>query len=121
MPASTPRPHVMALLFDSDFNRPSGTCTFRHLDGRPFTDEEQALADDATLEEFQAAGIHVHNPEAGAEAQVAAYQMAELLFKYAVPHREALIPFMTHEDMLEYGRLETLITEGAHLLGPHKD
>ncbi|MFG3077738.1 hypothetical protein [Streptomyces sp. NPDC048225] len=47
--------------------------------------------------------------------------MAELLFKYAVPHREALIPFMTHEDMLEYGRLETLITEGAHLLGPHKD
>ncbi|MFD5049361.1 MULTISPECIES: hypothetical protein [Streptomyces] len=121
MPTSTPRPHVMALLFDTDFNRPSGTRTFRHLDGRPFTDEEQALADDATLEELQAAGVHVHNPEAGAEAQAAIYQMAELLFKYVLPHREALIPFMTHEDMLEYGRLETVIAAGAHLLGPQED
>ncbi|MBQ1098591.1 hypothetical protein KBY55_21555 [Streptomyces sp. b94] len=121
MPASTPRPHIMALLFDTDFNRPSGTRTFRHLDGRPFTDEEQALADDATLEELQAAGVHVHNPEAGVEAQAATYQMADLLFKYVLPHREALIPFMTHEDMLEYGRLETVIAAGAHLLGPHED
>ncbi|MEV4430083.1 hypothetical protein ACIGN6_10425 [Streptomyces sp. NPDC053792] len=47
--------------------------------------------------------------------------MAELLFKYVLPHREALIPFMTHEDMLEYGRLETVIAEGAHLLRPRKD
>ncbi|WP_327375064.1 hypothetical protein OG393_14490 [Streptomyces sp. NBC_01216] len=119
MPASTPRPHVMALLFDTDFNRPWGARTFRHLDGRPFTDEEQGLADDATLEELQAAGVH--DPEAGAEAKAAAHQMAELLFKYVLPHREALIPFMTHEDMLEYGRLETIVAAGAHRLRPHKD
>ncbi|WP_380791273.1 hypothetical protein ACFE3N_15425 [Streptomyces albidoflavus] len=121
MPAPTPRPHVMALLFDTNFNRPSGTRTFRHLDGRPFTDEEQALADDATLEELQAAGVHVHNPEAGAEAKAAAHEMAELLFKYVIPHREALIPFMTHEDVLEYGRLEAIVAAGAHRLRPRKD
>ncbi|WP_411070688.1 hypothetical protein [Streptomyces sp. cmx-4-25] len=121
MPQPEIRPHVMALLFDTNFNRPPGTRTFRHLDGRPFTDEEQALADDATLEEFQAAGVHVHNPEAGAEAQATAHEMAELLFKYVIPHREALIPFMTHEDMLEYGRLETVIAAGASSLRPHQD
>ncbi|WP_433400899.1 hypothetical protein [Streptomyces sp. CA-146814] len=121
MSASAPRPHVMALLFDTDFNRPSGTRAFRHLDGRPFTEEEQALADDATLEELQAAGVHVHNSEAGAKAKAAAHHMAELLFKYVLPHGEALIPFMTHEDMLEYGRLDSIIAAGAGPLRPHKD
>nr|WP_251066491.1 hypothetical protein [Streptomyces sp. ISL-36] len=111
----------MALLFDTNFNRRPGTRTFRHLDGRLFTDEEQALADDATLEELQAAGVHVHNPEAGAEAEAAAHEMAELLFKYVIPHREALIPFMTHEDMLKYGRLETIVAAGAHRLRSNKD
>ncbi|WP_439943449.1 hypothetical protein [Streptomyces sp. BBFR115] len=119
MPQPEIRPHVMALLFDTNFNRPPGTRIFRHLDGRPFTDEEQALADDATLEELQAAGVHVHDPEA--EVEAAAHQLAELLFKYVLPHRTALIPFMTHEDMLEYGRLETVIAAGAHSLRPHKD
>lgn len=121
MPAPMPRPHVMALLFDTNFNRPPGTRTFRHLDGRPFTDEEQALADDATLEELQAAGVHVIDPEAEAKAQEAAHEMAELLFKYVIPHREVLIPFMTHEDVLTYGRLETIAAAGAHHPRSHKD
>ncbi|MFE8912985.1 hypothetical protein [Streptomyces globisporus] len=66
----------------------------------------------------------MHDPEAEAEAQAAAHQLAELLFNYVLyvlPHRTALIPFMTHEDMLEYGRLDTVIAAGADSLRPHKD
>ncbi|MFE1378331.1 hypothetical protein ACFW6S_05195 [Streptomyces sp. NPDC058740] len=47
--------------------------------------------------------------------------MAELLFKYVIPHREVLIPFMTHEDMLEYGRLKTVVAAGASSLRRHQD
>ncbi|MFJ1694421.1 hypothetical protein ACIO6T_21330 [Streptomyces sp. NPDC087532] len=110
----------MALLFDTGFNRPSGTRTFRHLDGRPVTEEEQALADDANLEEFQAAGAHVHNPEAGAEAAAASRLLAELLFKYVVQHHEALVPFMTDEDLIEYDRLATIIAADADGFLPHE-
>ncbi|MGW3493408.1 hypothetical protein [Streptomyces sp. NPDC001020] len=121
MPASAPRPHVMALLFDTDFNRPSGTRTFRHLDGRPFTEEEQALAGDATIEELQAAGVYAHNSEAGAEAAAAAHELAELLHKYAVRHHEALVAFMSHEDLLEYDRLCGIVAAGADRFRPHED
>ncbi|MFD8009907.1 MULTISPECIES: hypothetical protein [Streptomyces] len=117
MPNSTPRPHVMALLFDMDFKGPADSLVFRRLDGRLFTEEEQAIIRGATAEELQAAGAHVHNPEAGAEAEAAVLKLAELLFKYVIPHRKVLIPFMTHEDMLEYGRLETIVTAGADTEG----
>lgn len=72
MPAATPRPHVMALLFDTNFKRPTDSLVFRHLDGRPFTKEEQAVIRNATIEELQAAGVHVYNPTAGAEAEPSA-------------------------------------------------
>ncbi|MFB8078581.1 hypothetical protein [Streptomyces sp. NPDC056013] len=104
----------MALLFDADFNRPSVSRTFHHLDGRPFTDEEQALADAATIEEFQAAGVRVYDPEAGAEAEAAATELARLVYSYALRNHQALVQFMTHEDMLEYDRLCGIIAAGAH-------
>ncbi|MEV7710398.1 hypothetical protein [Streptomyces sp. NPDC088270] len=103
----------MALLFDMNFKGPTDSMVFRHLNGQPFTEEEQAIARGATIEEHQAAGAHVHNPEVEAEADAAALKLAELLFKYVIPHRKVLVPFMTHEDMLEYGRLETIVIVGA--------
>ncbi|WP_327415287.1 hypothetical protein [Streptomyces sp. NBC_01233] len=113
MPDSTPRPHVMALLFDMDFKGPKDSLVFRHLDGRLFTKEEQAIARGATIEELQAAGAHVDNPDTEAEADEAIVKLAELLFKYVIPNRKVLIPFMTHEDMLEYGRLESIAVAGV--------
>ncbi|MDJ0385835.1 hypothetical protein [Streptomyces sp. G-G2] len=121
MPAATPRPHVMALLFDTNFKTPSGSLVYRHLDGRLFTEEEQAIVRNATIEELQAAGVHVHDPEAGADAKAASYAMADLLLKYVRKHHEVLIPFMTHEDVLEYGRLATTIARGADRLLPYQD
>ncbi|MFI9580420.1 hypothetical protein ACIHCQ_00875 [Streptomyces sp. NPDC052236] len=46
-------PYVFALLYDSDFKRRDDTGTWSHLDGRPFSKEEQALAFRATLAEFE--------------------------------------------------------------------
>ncbi|MFJ6015382.1 hypothetical protein [Streptomyces sp. NPDC092952] len=103
----------MALLFDTDFNRFWGSRRFRHLNGHPFTDEEQALADDATLEEFQAAGVRVHNPEAVAEAEAAATELVKLVHSYALRNHRSLVQFMTHEDMLEYDRLCGIIVAGT--------
>ncbi|MEU7581976.1 hypothetical protein AB0B50_30810 [Streptomyces sp. NPDC041068] len=110
----------MALLFDTDFNRPEDSLVYRHLDGRLFTEEEQAIIRDATIEELQAAGVYVHNPEAGTEAAAAARKLVELLLRYVVSHSEVLIPFMTHEDMLEYDRLANIVAAGADRL-PHGD
>ncbi|MFC7308436.1 hypothetical protein ACFQVC_29980 [Streptomyces monticola] len=111
----------MALLFDTDLNRPADSLVFRHLDGRLFTEEEQAVVRNATIEELQAAGVYVHNPAAEAEAAAAAQELAELLFKYVIPHHEVLIPFMTDEDVLEYDRLATIVVAGADSNLPHED
>ncbi|MER6249986.1 hypothetical protein ABT224_01115 [Streptomyces sp. NPDC001584] len=119
MPAVTPRPHVMALLFDTDFKRPADSLVFRHLDGRLFTEEEQAIVRNATIEELQAAGVHVHNPEAEAEAAAAATTLAELLLKYAVKHHGTLAALMTDEDLIEYDRLGVIVAAGADRFLPH--
>ncbi|MEW2095108.1 hypothetical protein ACIG8K_18155 [Streptomyces halstedii] len=110
------RPDVMVLLFDTNFDRPSDSHVFRRLDGRLFTEEEQAMLRDATAEEFQAAGVHVHNPE----ADEATRGMMELLLKYALSHFEALVPFLTDEDLLEYDRLVGIIAAGADQYGPRE-
>ncbi|MGV9881704.1 hypothetical protein [Streptomyces sp. NPDC003006] len=119
MPTPSPRPHVMALLFDTDFNRPADSLVYRHLDGRLFTEEEHALLRDATTEGFQAAGIHVHDPEVNVEAAVR--EMLELLMKYAASHHEALVPFMTHEDLMEYDRLGFTIGANSDKYAPRED
>lgn len=113
MPAVTPRPQVMALLFDTDFKRPEDSLVFRHRDGRLFTEEEQAMLYAATVEELQAAGVHVHNPEAEAEAEAAATTLAELLLKYAIKHHGTLAALMTDEDLVEYDRLGVIVAAGA--------
>lgn len=121
MPAASPRLHVMALLFDTDFNRPSDSLVYRHLDGRLFTEEEQAMLRDATDVELQAVGLHVDNPDAEFDAEAAAREMIELLLKYAVPHHEALVPFMTHEDLMEYNRLAVAIATDADRYTPREE
>lgn len=109
----------MALLFDTDFNRPADSLVYRHLDGRLFTDEEHALLRDATTEEFQAVGIHVDDPEVDVETAVR--EMVDLLMKYAVDHHEALVPCMTHEDLMKYDRLSFTIGVNSGRYAPRED
>lgn len=111
----------MALLFDTDFRRPADSLVLRRLDGRLFTEEEQAVLRDATVEELQAASVFVHNPDARAEARAAARELAELLHGYVVQNHEVLVPYMTHEDLLTYNRLCRTIAADADRHRPHKD
>ncbi|WP_405544280.1 hypothetical protein OG590_17900 [Streptomyces goshikiensis] len=53
MPETEIRPAVVALLCDSDFKFRRDTNTWSHIDGRPFTKEEQATALNATRAEFE--------------------------------------------------------------------
>ncbi|MGF3136929.1 hypothetical protein [Streptomyces diastaticus] len=53
MPRTDIRPHIVALLCDADFKRRSDTNTWSHRDGRPFSEEEQATAFQATRAEFE--------------------------------------------------------------------
>ncbi|NEA72736.1 hypothetical protein [Streptomyces sp. SID13588] len=104
MPATTPRPHIMALLFDLDFDHPGRT--FHHLDGRPFTKEELAVANEATLEEFRAAGAKIHTEITQEIADQALNDASELLRKYFAQDPEVVIPYMTDED---HGHYESLL------------
>ncbi|MGW1281622.1 hypothetical protein ACWD4V_32315 [Streptomyces tsukubensis] len=54
---------------------------------------------------LQAAGVFVHNPDARTEARAAARELAELPHGYVAQHHEALVPYMTHKDLLTYNRL----------------
>ncbi|AWZ03621.1 MULTISPECIES: hypothetical protein [unclassified Streptomyces] len=53
MPETEIRPAVVALLCDSDFKYRRDTKTWSHIDGRPFTKEEQTTALHATRDEFE--------------------------------------------------------------------
>ncbi|MEU9609491.1 hypothetical protein [Streptomyces sp. NPDC048057] len=59
-------------------------------------------------------------PKAGTEAAAAAHELAEILHKYAIQHPEALVPFMTDEDLLEYDRLCGIIATGADKFRPRE-
>ncbi|MCZ4123544.1 hypothetical protein [Streptomyces sp. H39-S7] len=117
MPAPTPRPHIMALLFDMDFDHPGPGRAFHHLDGRPFTKEEHALANEATLEEFRAAGAKIHTEITQEIADQALNDASELLHKYFAQNPQVVIPYMTDEDHDHYEALRTIATaDGGRFL-----
>ncbi|WP_141743794.1 hypothetical protein [Streptomyces agglomeratus] len=80
---------------------------------------QRAIVRNATIEELQAAGVHVHTPEAQAEAEEAATTLAELLLKYAVKHHGTLAALMNDEDLIEYDRLGVIVAAGADRFLPH--
>jgi len=53
MPKTQARPEIVVLLCDADFKRRRETNTWHHLDGRPFSKEEQSLVRRATRAEFE--------------------------------------------------------------------
>jgi hypothetical protein len=115
MPAKPLRPHIMALLFDMDFDHPGRG--FFHLNGRPFTKGEQAIVNEATLEEFEAAGAKIHTEVTQEIADQALNDALDLLRKYFAENPEAVVPYMTDEDRSHYESLMTLAaTDGGKFL-----
>ncbi|MEU6057050.1 hypothetical protein [Streptomyces sp. NPDC047097] len=109
----------MALLFDMDFAHPGRT--LHHLDGRPFTQEEQALANEATLEEFEAAGVKIHTEVTQEIADQAMNDALDLLRKYFAQNPEAVIPYMTDEDRSQYESLLTIVTADGGRFIPRRN
>ncbi|MER5855724.1 hypothetical protein ABT131_08885 [Streptomyces sp900105245] len=53
MPKTQARPEIVVLLCDADFKRRRETNTWHHLDGRPFSKDEQSLVLRASRVEFE--------------------------------------------------------------------
>ncbi|MFE7192846.1 hypothetical protein [Kitasatospora sp. NPDC057541] len=112
----TCRTDVIKLLNDADFITRPDTSTWSHHDGRPFTDAEQALADDATDEElvtlFACYKIGLDHGLGDPE-----HNLRVLKYRYAIKlpsgaTDEDIAAAMTDQDRAEYQRLSRRIKVG---------
>lgn len=124
MPETAIRPHVVALLCDSNFRYRPDTKTWSHVDGRPFTKEEQATALDATRYEFEEfAAQHTRYMEYMRTLEEA----PETLDRFLAPFMEQLttknlgnaVELMTEDERIELDRLLGLMIERPRSFAPY--
>lgn len=124
MPETEIRPHVVALLCDSNFQYRRDTKTWSHIDGRPFTKEEQATALHATRAEFEEfAAQHTRYMEYTRTLEEA----PETLQRFLAPFMEQLttknlgnaVELMTEEKRAELDRLLGLMIEPPRSFTPY--
>ncbi|MFE2240063.1 hypothetical protein ACFXCU_11280 [Streptomyces virginiae] len=116
MPETNIRPTVVGLLCDSNFKYRRDTKTWSHIDGRPFTKEEQAAAWSATRYEFEEfAGQHTRYMEYLRTLEEA----PDALQRFLAPFMEQLtsktlgnaVELMSEDERAELERLLGLMTE----------
>ncbi|MCM1971308.1 hypothetical protein [Streptomyces sp. G1] len=116
MPETEIRPAVVALLCDSNFKYRRDTKTWSHIDGRPFTKEEQATALHATRDEFEEfAAQHTRYMEYMRTLEEA----PEALQRFLAPFMEQLtrktlgnaVELMSEDERSELERLLGLMIE----------
>lgn len=124
MPETTIRPHVAALLCDSNFQYRRDTKTWSHIDGRPFTKEEQATALHATRYEFEEfAAQHTRYMEYMRTLEEA----PDTLQRFLAPFMEQLttknlgnaVELMTTDERAELDRLLGLMIEHPRSFAPY--
>ncbi|MGW5394899.1 hypothetical protein [Streptomyces sp. NPDC003952] len=124
MPENAIRPHVIALLCDSDFRYRHDTKTWSHVDGRPFTKEEQSTALDATRYEFEEfAAQHTRYMEYLRTLEEA----PETLQQFLAPFMEQLptktlgnaVEYMSEDERAELDRLLGFIIEHPRPFAPY--
>ncbi|MFD4261866.1 hypothetical protein ACFWR9_30655 [Streptomyces sp. NPDC058534] len=112
MPKTQARPEIVVLLCDADLKRRRETNTWHHLDGRPFSEEEQSLVLRATRVEFEEI-----------ESQLKRYQEYRLTTDEAPDALQRfLAPFMERLAEKNLGNAVELMNEDEraeldHLLG----
>ncbi|WP_411574224.1 hypothetical protein [Streptomyces fradiae] len=127
MPKTAIRPEIVALLLDADFKVRPDTNTWSHRDGRPFTQDEQATALDATYAELEAVSAESTRQVAAAREQDEAVEaLTDLLLSYFSRHPGVhvvgdLLPHMTPEDHAEYERLCAIAAPGGGFFLPYED
>ncbi|MEU9608711.1 hypothetical protein [Streptomyces sp. NPDC048057] len=124
MPQPEIRPEIVALLRDANFKHFRETGAWSHRDGRPFTEEEEALISQATradLEELKAQ--HSHYLE-----YVRPYEEApEAIQRFLAPFMDQLEEknlgnahaLMTEDERTEFNRLLGFMTEPARPFGTY--
>ncbi|MFE2855291.1 hypothetical protein ACFXJO_29775 [Streptomyces lavendulae] len=124
MPETEIRPHIVALLCDSNFKYWRDTKTWSHVDGRPFTKEEQATALRATRAEFEEfAAQHSRYMEYKRTLEEA----PEALDRFLAPFMDQLttknlgnaVELMTKDERVEFDRLLGLIVEPPRRFTPY--
>lgn len=121
LPQSNIRLDVVTLLCDADFRRRPDTNRWSHLDGRPFTKAEQALAFSATREEFTIAADQIKREgDYRREYQEAVEALPKLLLPYfgQLPTGATVsdvVPLLSDEDRAEYLRLREALAPDGYL------
>lgn len=124
MPETEIRPAVVALLCDSNFKYRRDTKTWSHIDGRPFTKEEQATALHATRAEFEEfAAQHTRYMEYLRTAEEA----PEALQRFLAPFMEQLtektlgnaVELMTDDERAELDRRLRFMIEPPRPFAPY--
>ncbi|MFD8414189.1 hypothetical protein ACFV2Q_20930 [Streptomyces sp. NPDC059650] len=124
MPETEIRPHIVALLCDSNFKYRRDTNTWSHVDGRPFTKEEQATALRATRAEFEEFAAQ-HNRYM--EYKRTLEEAPEALQRFLAPFMDQLttknlgnaVELMTKDDRVEFDRLLGLMIEPPRRFAPY--
>ncbi|MFI6473989.1 hypothetical protein ACIBL5_27435 [Streptomyces sp. NPDC050516] len=124
MPDIEPRLHIVVLLRDTDFKFRSDTNTWSHLDGRPFTKEEQAIAHTATRADL---GEVLDQLARYKEYRRTKNEAPEALNRFLAPFMDQLIrktlgnavKIMTKDDRAELDRLLGAVAEPVRPFTPY--
>ena len=124
IPATEPRPQIVALLCDADFQeRPDGGI-WSHRDGRPFTRQEQDAAFTATHVEVEEARAQLDRYRAYAQTKVDA---PAALASFLEPFWEQLhektlgnaVKLMNRDEAAELNKLLTTVNEPLRPFTPY--
>jgi aminopeptidase N len=124
MPTTQARPEIVVLLCDADIKRKRETNTWNHLDGRPFSKEEQALVLSATRVEFEEIREQF---ERYREYRRSMDEAPEALQRFLAPFMEQLtrktlgnaVELMNEGERAEFDRLLRLASEPVRSFTPY--
>ncbi|THA83159.1 hypothetical protein [Streptomyces sp. A0592] len=124
MPETEIRPHIVALLCDSNFKYRRDTNTWSHVDSRPFTKEEQATALRATraeFEEFAAQHSRYMEYKRTLEEAPEAFQrfLAPFMDQLTTKNLGNAVELMTKDERAEFDRLLGLMIEPPRRFTPY--
>ncbi|MFJ1821555.1 hypothetical protein [Streptomyces sp. NPDC088139] len=117
-------PWIFALLCDSDMKRRDDTGTWSHRDGRPFSKEEQALADRATHAELEELSAQHKRYMKYVQA---IHDAPDAMQRYLAPFMRQLtekklgkaIDLMSKDELAEFNRLLALADERIRPFTPY--
>ncbi|MFE1050450.1 hypothetical protein ACFW5S_32610 [Streptomyces olivaceus] len=124
MPKTQARPEIVVLLCDTDVERQRETSKWYHLDGRPFSKDEQSLIRRATRAEFEEIETQLKRyrdyRRTMTEAPDALDQfLAPFMERLAVKRLGNAVELMNEDERAELDRLLGLIVDPIRPFTPY--